>query len=86
LIRKSLGGRNIGRLHITVTYMREQRIEFSCRCGRRLTAAVRRRASSIRFSDHGRPMENNRCPTPGCGHDYSRLTADELKEHVFSGY
>jgi hypothetical protein len=66
--------------------MQEQRVNFSCRCGRRLTALIRNRPSSIRFLDHGRRMQDHRCPTRGCGHDYSRLTAEEFKEHAFSGY
>ncbi|MEN6450209.1 MAG: hypothetical protein ABFC96_06945 [Thermoguttaceae bacterium] len=63
-----------------------QKINFSCRCGRRLTAVIGNKASSIRFLDHGRRMQKNRCPTPGCEHDYSRLTADEFKDHAFSGF
>jgi hypothetical protein len=66
--------------------MAERRINFSCRCGRRLTAVIRDKPPAIRFFDHGRRMDGNRCPTPGCGHDYSRLTAEEFKEHAFSGY
>jgi len=66
--------------------MRERAVNFSCRCGRRLTAVIYAQPSSIRFLDHGRRLNENRCPTPGCGHDYSRLTAEEFKEHVFSGY
>jgi hypothetical protein len=66
--------------------MREQAIHFSCRCGRRLTAVVYARPSAIRFLDHGTRIEHQRCPTPGCGHDYRRLTVEEFKEHVFSGF
>ncbi|MEN6459175.1 MAG: hypothetical protein ABFC63_09615 [Thermoguttaceae bacterium] len=66
--------------------MLKDKIVFSCRCGRRLTALVGRNPPTIRFQDHGRRMRNHRCPTPGCGHDYSRITAEEFKEQVFAGF
>ncbi|MCE5268301.1 MAG: hypothetical protein LLG00_10495 [Planctomycetaceae bacterium] len=66
--------------------MQTHKIDFSCRCGRRLTAVIADKPSSIRFLDHGRRMSGNRCPTAGCAHDYSRLTAEEFKEHAFFGY
>lgn len=64
--------------------MREQTINFSCRCGRRLTAVIYTNPPAIQFMDHGKRLEQKRCPTPGCRHDYSRMTVDEFKENVFS--
>ena len=66
--------------------MRERAIDFSCRCGRRLTAVIYARPSSMRILDHARPLYKKCCPTPGCRYDYSRLTVDEFKEHAFFGF
>ena len=66
--------------------MLEQAINFSCRCGRRLTAVIHADPSAIRFLDHGKRLDRKRCSTPGCRHDYSRLTVEEFKENVFRGF
>ena len=63
--------------------MRED-IDFSCRCGRRLTATID--GERIAFLDHGRRLPHDRCTTPGCQAEYSRLTAAEFKDNCFHGY
>jgi len=66
--------------------MRERVIHFSCCCGRRLTAMIYTKPARLEFMDHGRPLKSKICPTPGCRRDYSRITVEEFKENVFSGY
>jgi hypothetical protein len=70
--------------------MASERIDFSCLCGRRLTAVIRaasrRRAARLELFQAGKRCPENRCPTVGCRSNYRGVGPVEFKERVHDGW